>query len=136
MDLDQLFYAGQKAFIEKDGEVLLLFDNLGLDFPGGKIRKGEKDLAEALKREVREETTLEIEVGEIFTSWIVEFPPYDRTTNFVFLTGYYCTYVSGDMKLSDEHDKFIWVNKDNYMKYKVENDYFQALDKYFKTRPF
>ena len=36
---DKLFYIGQKAFIEKGGKVLVLFDpGLGLDFPGGRSK--------------------------------------------------------------------------------------------------
>jgi hypothetical protein len=32
---DEVFYVGQKAFIEKDGEVLVIFDpKEGLDYPG------------------------------------------------------------------------------------------------------
>jgi hypothetical protein len=46
---DALFCVGQKAFIEKDGEILVLNDPLeGLDFPGGKIQVGETDFAEAV----------------------------------------------------------------------------------------
>ncbi len=42
MEKDTLFCVGQKAFIEKDGKVLVLFDPIeGLDFPGGKIKEGE-----------------------------------------------------------------------------------------------
>ncbi len=64
---DQLLYVGQKAFIEKGGEVLILMDHdLGLDFPGGKIQEGEIDFTKSLKREVREETKLEIEKGDAF----------------------------------------------------------------------
>ena len=39
---DALFCVGQKAFIEKEGKVLILHDPVeGLDFPGGKIQEGE-----------------------------------------------------------------------------------------------
>ena len=48
MNNDQLIFVGQKAFIDKDGEILTLTDpNLGVDFPGGKIKEGETDLTEA-----------------------------------------------------------------------------------------
>ena len=79
MKEDALFYIGQKAFIEKDGSILVLKNlNEGLDFPGGKIQIGELDLPEALRREVREETSLEIEVGEPFVVWHVEYPNQHR----------------------------------------------------------
>ena len=47
---DLLVWVGQKAFIRKDGEVLVLqSDNIRLDFPGGKIQQGETDFIASLK---------------------------------------------------------------------------------------
>ena len=45
MKEDQVFYVGQKAFIDKDSQILVLNDSLNgeLDFPGGKIQEGEFD---------------------------------------------------------------------------------------------
>ncbi|NTU46495.1 NUDIX domain-containing protein [Candidatus Roizmanbacteria bacterium] len=130
MNENQLFYAAQKAFIEKKGEILILHDPLiGLDFPGGRIQVGETNLITALQREVREETTLEIQVGNPFTTWIFKHP---TTIEQSFLTGYRCTYVSGEVSLSDEHDNFHWVNKDNYTQFKDSTDYYKALEHYFQ----
>src|SRR3989338_6849552 len=111
MNDDALFCVGQKAFIEKDGKVLILGDPTeGLDFPGGKIQDGEaKDadassLVLALKREVLEETGLEIEVFNPFAVWYHEFPKGHRNyPKMVYLVAFKCTYVSGELKLSDEH---------------------------------
>lgn len=128
-----LFYVGQKAFIEKDGEVLVLGDPIeGLDYPGGKIQEGEVDLIESLKREVREETGLEISVGEAFATWTNIFPSQHRLAGKrVFLVGYKCTYVSGEVTLSNEHDKFSWVTKDNFNTVNDGTSYFEILKKYF-----
>ena len=63
MEQEQLFYVVQKAFIKKGEEILVLNDpSEGLDYPGGKIQRGEKDFIDALKREVLEETKLEIKI--------------------------------------------------------------------------
>ena len=130
---DWLLNVGQKAFIDKNGDVLVLYDpKLGLDFPGGKVQIGETNFAEALKREVREETSLEIEVGDPFTNWYIEFPKGHRNSGKqVYLVGFRCKYISGDIKLSDEHNKFEWVNRDSYKKFDDGSDYFKALRKYF-----
>ena len=140
MKKDALFCVGQKAFIEKDGMVLTLGAPKGdLDFPGGKIQEGEardgdaSSLAEPLKREVREETGLEIEVGDPFAVWYHEFPKESRDYGkMVYLVGFKCKYISGEVKLSDEHDKYQWVNKDNFKEVDDESDYFDVLVKYFR----
>ncbi len=75
MKEDAQFYVVQKTFIRKGNEVLVLGDpEEGLDYPGGKIQEGEIDPAQSLKREVREETGLEIEVGDPFVTWTNTFP--------------------------------------------------------------
>lgn len=130
---DQLMYVGQKAFIEKDDQVLILMDpDLGLDFPGGKIQEGETDFTEALKREVREETSLEIEKGDAFFTWYNVFGPHHRNAGKkVYLVGFKCRYVSGEVRLSDEHSEYRWVSRENYRELDDKSDYFKALEKYF-----
>jgi len=131
MSEDQLFYVGQKAFIEKDGEVLTLKHARGLDFPGGKIQDGHLDFVQELQREVREETGLEIEVSAPFVVWHTEFP---KNGHHIYLIGFKCRYVSGELKLSDEHLSHQWVNKNNYKELNNGTDYFSALEKYFETK--
>lgn len=133
---DKLFFVGQKAFIDRNGEVLVLnYPKANLDFPGGKIQEGETDFTESLKREVREETGLEIEVGSPFTTWCYEFQPGHR--NFgkkTYLVGFRCTYLSGEVALSDEHDAFRWINESSFREVDDGSPYFKALEKYFTTR--
>jgi 8-oxo-dGTP pyrophosphatase MutT (NUDIX family) len=123
MNEDALFCVGQKAFIEKDGKVLVLNDPIeGLDFPGGKIQEGE----------AKEETSLDIEVFNPFAVWYHEFPKGHRNyPKVVYLVAFRCKYVSGELKLSDEHDKFRWVDKKDYKEVDDGSDYFDVLKKYF-----
>lgn len=140
MKNDALFCVGQKAFIEKDGKVLVLNDPVeGLDFAGGKIQEGEAkngdapSLIRSLQREVREETNLEIEVLNPFAVWYHEFSKGGRNYGkVVYLVAFKCKYVSGELKLSDEHDKFRWVGKDDYKEVDDGSDYFDVLRKYFE----
>lgn len=128
---DQLLFVGQKAFIAKDGEILILVDpQLGVDLPGGKIKEGEVNLTEALKREVKEETGLKIEIEEPFTTWMIEFPPDHRNQGKVFLVGYKCKHISGEVVLSSEHSEYKWVNKDTYGQL-PKDGHFPAVEKYF-----
>lgn len=130
-------FVGQKAFINKGGKVLVLRDpnyivngQVGLDFPGGRFRWG-NNTEDELLREVREETGLEIKIGKPFYCWT----NYDHKTKGakrIFLVGFLCEWVSGEVRLSDEHDKFEWVDEDTYKNWKEDNDYFKALEYYFK----
>jgi 8-oxo-dGTP diphosphatase len=135
---DKQFYIGQKAFIEKDGSILVLHDPLlGLDFPGGKIQEGETDFTEALRREVREETSLEVTVGKPFTTWHYQFPQEGGHRNAgkdIYIVGFTCAYVGGEVTLSDEHDEYYWVNKTTYQSLKEKGGYYEALRQYFESR--
>jgi len=140
MKKDALFCVGQKAFIEKDGKVLVLFDPVeGLDFPGGKIQEGEAIDADAsslivsLKREVTEETGLEVEVFNPFSVWYHEFPKKSRNYGkVVYLVAFKAKYISGDVTLSEEHNNFKWVDKSDYSTIDDGSDYFDVLEKYFQ----
>jgi 8-oxo-dGTP diphosphatase len=134
MNEDAVFFVGQKAFIEKDGEVLVLSRANGgwLDLPGGKIQEGETDLGESLIREVREETSLEIEIGEPFITRHSVFPEgHHNAGKKIFLVSYKCKYKSGEVTLSEEHSSYQWVNKESYKTLKNSSKNFVALEKYF-----
>lgn len=133
MKEDALLYVVQKAFIRRGDSVLVLHDPVeGLDFPGGKIQEGEGDLGESLKREVREETGLEIDIKSPFVTWTETFSSHHRLAGRrVVLIGYRCEYVSGEVRVSEEHDSFVWANKDNYKNVDDGTSYFDVLRKYF-----
>lgn len=137
---DALFWVGQKAFIEKDGKLLVLHDpKEGLDFPGGKIQEGEAvsgdylSLVSALKREVLEEVGLAIEVGEPFAVGYQEFSPNHKNYGHgVYLTAFRCKYVSGEIALSNEHDNWRWVDETDYMDVDDGTTYFRFVKEYFR----
>lgn len=128
MEADKLFYIGQKAFIEKNGKVLVVIHSeKGLDFPGGKIQIADKTIDESLKREVAEETGLQIEIGHPFTVWIHP----DRN---IYLIGFACKYLSGEISLNHEHISYQWVDKNSYKHIKDTSGYHNALEKYFNIQ--
>lgn len=131
---DQVFFVAQKAFIEKNGEVLILFLPNGLlDFPGGKIQEGEPDLDSALRREVKEETGLDIEIGEPVHRWYFELPPqHPHAGKKVFLVGMSCKYLGGDIKVSPEHKLYKWVNRNNYKEFIDAQGHYKVLEAYFE----
>jgi 8-oxo-dGTP diphosphatase len=135
MKEDALSYVVQKAFIKKGDEVFVLNDpEEGLDFPGGKIQEGEDNLENALKREVLEETGLEIAIDSPFITGTEVFPPTHRLAGKrVILIGYKCNYINGEVVLSEEHNNFKWITRDNYNEVDDGTSYFGILSKYFST---
>ena len=143
MKEDAQFYVGQKAFIRKGDEVLVLGDlKERLDYPGGKIQEGETDIIESLKREVREETGLEINVGKPFVTWTIIFPPQHRLEGKrLYLVGYSCEYVSGEVRLSNEHSTYQWISKEKYTSLvntasytKGDTSFLRILKEYFQEK--
>ena len=80
------------------------------EFPGGKVELGETQ-QECLKREIKEELELNIEVGEYLGESIYTYPNAK-----IKLIAYFATIVDGDMKLS-VHDKIEWITINEIDKY-------------------
>lgn len=130
---DQSFFVGLKAFLEKEGELLVLQDNDGFwELPGGKIKKSE-DVEPAFRREVAEElgSSVEFSVQGIVHSWIRKPDP---NKDFVlFLVGLKCTYERGEIMLSKEHEDFKWINEEDIDGLRFENTYEDAVRYFFKS---
>lgn len=94
------------AFLLKNSRFLLLQRNdppLIWGPPGGKLEKNEDPIL-GLKREVKEETNLDIKVKMPVTTWFGKF-----NGKKIFAVDYLCYYVSGEIKLSDEHNSYRWL---------------------------
>ena len=74
------------------------------ELPGGKIEKGEF-FDEALIREVKEETNLDVKVGD-FCEAVQDDYPHKRTVQLIM----YSKDISGEVKISDEHDDWMWAD--------------------------
>ena len=128
--MDTLFLIGPRATIynTKTNKVLLLQRNDGnnaWEIPGGK-RENNEDIVDALKREVKEETGLNINnyklvyVSTIFENDLVLKP---------FLNiGYLCFTEESDIIISNEHLDYKWVDVEDLRKYldkDIYNDLFE-----------
>lgn len=139
---EKLFYVGLKAFIAS-GDKLLIFREAEYpnapgvrkwEIPGGRIQHSEIKYAliDVLLREVREECgeSLQIKVGEMFYAFRRQFPD----GSWVFLAGYDCQYISGEVKLSHEHTDFAWIEEKDLRKYDFVNGYKEAITEYFRKK--
>lgn len=97
------------ALIQQDGKYLITQrlpdSHLGLywEFPGGK-RKPDESLEDCLKREIREELSLDIGVGNLVNACEHEYE--DRVVKLFF---YECAILSGSPKPVECHD-FKWIS--------------------------
>ncbi len=99
-----------KGVLFQEGRVLLLLNERGeWDLPGGRPDPGE-DYRTALKREVREETGLEVEVGAALDQHLFEVLPQKLPGHFVRIVPFVCRLVGGgDVTLSHEHLQTRWL---------------------------
>jgi nucleoside triphosphatase len=96
------------------GEVLLLKSSKARDryvIPGGHIELGE-DMEEAVRREIREETGLEVyDVEPVAIQQFVFSRVFYRKRHFIFID-YRCKTRTTEVTLNDEHQEYRWVRLD------------------------
>lgn len=110
----------QKVVIKDGDKFLILFKSSNSknfpnvwDFPGGKPEMGE-DLIQSLKREVFEETSLKIKVGNLIGTIKFKFKEIDRVYKI-----FSSEVISGDIKLSKEHSEFKWASYDEIINFNL-----------------
>lgn len=126
-----------KAVIVKNGKVLILREAATYGegthrgkyhLPGGRVEKGE-DIFEALKREVLEETGLEIEIQ--YPIYVGEWHPIIRSVSHQIMGVFNaCKPLSTKLVLSTEHDDFKWVDPANHAKFDILTPDYLAIDRY------
>jgi len=127
-----------KSFIVKDGEVLVLREaptkgstKVGYyQVPGGRVELGEP-FFDGLKREVKEETGLE--VLPIVPLTVMEWYPKIVDVHWHVVAVYYlCDYVSGEVVLSEEHDHHKWIDPREHHKHNTVPNEPHVYEAYLK----
>jgi len=115
-------YVAVKALIFKDERFLIVKRGSNedvyaeeWDIPGGKVRFGENPI-ESLKREVREETGIQINVNKPLDVWTFF---KDKSNIQVIGITFLCNFVSGDIVLGKEHTDFKWISPNEIDNYKI-----------------
>ncbi len=101
------------------------FHTSAYDLPGGHVDKGES-VAECLKREIKDETGLEVEVGDILA--IREYPREHKMFDKIKALRFIAYYNGGEVKLSKEHSDFEWLTFEE-VKTKLASDKLKKEDR-------
>ena len=120
------------AIIENnDGDILIAKRNLkkaqgGLwEFPGGKIEKNES-ADDAIKREIKEELNIDIEINKWLIEKKYEYP--ERTINLILCSA---KWIGGDLNLF-EHEDSKWIKKEDIFKYEFAEADSEIINEIFK----
>ena len=132
------FWVSFKLLLKKEGQFLILTQTKAnlIDLPGGRVENGEEKLPikNVLDREIKEELGKNVKY-EVLRP-IFQYRRHDKTRGtHVLITVYEGDYLSGNIKLSSEHNKYEWINpkKQSLKNRKFDNKEEKlALLKYFK----
>jgi len=99
--------------------------------PGGAINVGEK-IRNGLRREIFEETALEVEVGNLID--IAEKIFKDNEGKIIYhyvILDYICKYISGSMKASSDAEELMLVKINDLDKFELVNGTMKVIEKAF-----
>lgn len=108
------------GLIENDkGEILMILSPYrGWEIPGGQVEEGES-VIDALKREVKEETGIDIEVGKLkaIYSNIGTMVQIDKNSSIgsIVSLGFTGKAISGEVTISEESIEVSWVRKEKVL---------------------
>ena len=124
------------GIVENEKEEVLLLKHRSRNvwmFPGGQVETGE-NLIDALIRETKEESSMEIEVGKLYsvssnTCTYEGYNGYGMIPTKVIM-GFTCTYRSGEFRESDETTESLWISKDRVLEYICVPDFVDKFKAY------
>lgn len=137
--MEPILFVATKAFIVYQGKVLILRESSKYqdgsnaskyDVVGGRIKPGQNFL-ESLLREIEEETSLKVKVGNPF--YVGEWRPVVKGEQWqVVGTFFECIAESDNVQLSEDHDDFKWINPNQFQDYLLIENLKPAFEKYIE----
>ncbi|MBI4146558.1 NUDIX domain-containing protein [Candidatus Woesearchaeota archaeon] len=137
----KLFIA-TKAFILDKGKVLILKEstkykdgaNAGkYDLPGGRLKPGEH-YNDALKREVKEETGLDVEIHQPFC--VNEWRPTVKGEQWHIVGVFFqCTTKTNSVTLSEDHEAYEWIEPEEHPAFNIIETNRPAFLAHLKQKP-
>jgi len=129
----QRFDVGIKGFLFSGDRLLVVQDvnSHKWEIPGGRIEVGEEQLPpeEILRREITEELGpgIQYTIGLPVATWIVHMVG-ARVGQHAYLIGYRCEFLSGEVKLSEEHHAYQWVDRNSWKELPFIETYVPVLE--------
>ncbi|NUM25792.1 MAG: NUDIX domain-containing protein [Candidatus Buchananbacteria bacterium] len=130
-------FVATKAFIVHQGKVLIVRESTNYgegtnagkyDVVGGRVKPGE-NWSDSLKREVKEETGLDIQIGKPF--YVGEWRPVVNNEPWQVVGIFFeCHATTDQVQLSQDHDDHQWIEPANFKEYDLIPNLNEAFEAY------
>ena len=129
--MDRAYGLTVRGIIKNDKEEILIVkrhpksrtDPEMWELPGGKVEKGEF-FTDALIREIKEETNLDVKVGD-FAEAVQNDYMHKRTVQLIM----YLEDIKGEVKISEEHTEWMWASLDKIKTLEISTSLKKVLKK-------
>lgn len=118
------FFLAAAAFIEKDGKLLILkrspkhdYEAKNWETVSGRLEQNIKDVKSELLREIQEELGKGFKCEVIAPFGTYNFYRGENKTQETVGVDYLCKYISGEIKLSQEHAEYRWIKPEDFKNY-------------------
>lgn len=134
-------FVATKAFINHNGKILILRESSKyedgshtgrFDIVGGRLEPGQ-NFKDSLLREITEETGLEVKVGSPFH--VSEWRPTVRGEEWQIVGIFFeCFSTSDHVTLSNDHDRYEWINPQEYAHHNLIENLNPTFEVYLRTK--
>lgn len=135
--MEPKLFVATKAFINHRGKILILRESNTYtdgtntekyDVAGGRLTPGEK-FNDALQREIKEETGLDVDIGKPFHAG--EWRPVVRGEQWQVVGIFFeCFAKSDEVILSEDHNGYEWIDPKHYAEFNIIDNLATAFEAY------